>query len=90
MLTDSWEATTSPGLRRRASLLPVEIMSTGLLITLTDPARAVEFWLIGVPVFTLKSISIWVGSLVAGRTAVTWPTLIPPNSTAAPGERPPA
>src|SRR6266852_7484310 len=66
-----------PGGRRLASLLPVVIDSAAPLITLTMPSLAIDFSLTGVFCFTDSRISMRVGSAVAGRTAVTLPTLIP-------------
>ena len=71
-------------------MLPVAIMSEGVVMRLMVPTPAVDFWFTGVPDFTANTISIRVGSSDQGRTAVTWPTLMPPNSTAAPGASPPA
>src|SRR6185369_10114724 len=89
-LTDSADGTRAPALRRPASLLPVVIISAGVAMMLTVPTRAVDFWFKGVPDFTANKMSIRVGSSDQGRTALTWPTFMPPKSTAAPGARPPA
>ncbi len=55
-----------------------------------EPSFATDFELTGVPCFTSKSISIRVGSDGSELTAVTLPTLIPPNGTSVPGANPPA
>ena len=64
--------------------------TTGALIRLTDPSFANDFAFTGVPFLTSRSISIRVGSALSGRTAVTLPTVMPPNRTSVPGANPPA
>ena len=79
-----------PGGRRLASLLPVVIDSEAPLMTLVKPSLATDFSFSGVFCLTASRISIFVASDAQGRTPVTFPTLIPPKSTEAPGSSPPA
>ena len=89
-LSVSCEGTTAPAESLGASFEPVLMASAGLLIRLTLPISAMHFAFRGVPCFTSNAISILVGSARSGRTELTLPTVIPPNSTGVPGSIPDA
>ena len=78
------------GGRRGASFDPMLMEMAGLVMIVTDPSFATELAFTGVPCLMSNRISIRVGSCGSGRTAVTVPTLMPPNRTSAPGSNPPA